>query len=109
MLGFPFDAGGWSITPALGAKWQSENLADYYYGVEPHEATAARPAYEVGDSLNPRVELRFRKFFGEHRRLFFATLSREWLAGEIRDSPIVGASGTLGGFIGFTRNFGGRP
>lgn len=105
VFGFPMKAGGWTITPGLGAEWQSDDLADYYYGVEPDEALPSRPAYEVGSTVNPRVELSLRKPFGGRKWTFFSTLTQEWLGSEIRDSPIVDGSSTFGGFIGILRTW----
>lgn len=104
-VGRPIKAGGWTITPGVGARWLSDNLADYYYGVELDEATADRPYYEVGSTINPRVEVKFFKPFAQRKWIFTSSVSMEWLGDEIRDSPIVDRSGTLGGFFAFIRTF----
>lgn len=104
-VGFPMKTNGWTFTPAFGAEWQSSDLVDYYYGVEPGEAIVGRPAYEAGSTLNPRVELGIRKPFCRRKWLFFSTLTHEWLGSEIEGSPIVDRSTTLGGFVGVLRTW----
>jgi len=104
-VGFPIKRGRWTVTPGIGAGWQSENLADYYYGVELAEAIPGRPAYEAGDTINPRVQVQVVRPFARRRWLFITRVEQEWLGSEIRDSPIVDASSTLGGYFAFIRNF----
>lgn len=50
-----FTCGKWSITPGVGVRYFSSSLGDYYYGVQPDEAIAGRPAYDVHDTWNPYV------------------------------------------------------
>lgn len=45
------------LAPSVGMTWMSANLADYYYGVRPDEATMTRPAYRVGASTSPFIGL----------------------------------------------------
>lgn len=83
-----FTMGKWSLTPAAGAIWHSHNLADYYYGVRPDEATAVRPAYSVGEAWSPTAFLNV--MYRINKQWSAIGLVRyEWLDDEISDSPIV--------------------
>jgi outer membrane protein len=57
-LGYRYEgwwAGRLRWRPYVTLAWRDAKLNNYYYGVRPEEATAARPAYEPGSGLN--VEL----------------------------------------------------
>jgi MipA family protein len=57
-LGYRYEGwwnGRFRWRPYATLAWRDAKLNDYYYGVRPEEATAERPAYEVGSGLN--VEL----------------------------------------------------
>ncbi len=77
-----------TMTPYSGLSWRSENLNDYYYGVEGDEARAGRPKYSAGDGLNPFVGLGIRYEVSSTWSAFFQ-VSCEWLDSEITESPIV--------------------
>ena len=49
--------GPWSFVPRIGAEYQSSRYVDYYYGVRPGEATAARAAYAGKSSWSPELGL----------------------------------------------------
>lgn len=78
----------WVLTPSVGVTWQSNNLTDYYYGVERDEVTGSRPYYSAGDAWNPFVSLTTQYYFTE-KWSSLVMLSYEWLDNEISDSPIV--------------------
>jgi len=78
----------WVLTPSAGITWQSNNLTDYYYGVERDEVTAARPYYSAGEAWNPFVALTTQYYFTK-KWSSLITLQYEWLDNEISDSPIV--------------------
>lgn len=92
------------VTPSLGVKVLSSQLTDYYYGVEPDEARADRPAYHPGSAVNYMAGV-----------MFNAGLSKDWIiitrfGAEaldtcIRTSPLVGKDVVLSGMIGLTRRF----
>ena len=69
-------------------RWQSSNLANYYFGVLPEEARAGRPAYEPGETAGFDVAIVARYLISD--RTAFAFVARHAVLGEeIRDSPIV--------------------
>ena len=108
-----------SVRPFVGLRYQSDSLADYYYGVDPEEALSRvcaavvgdgcqafdRPAYETGAALVPTLGISARQ-----------ALSRKWAVygqatydafpEEIEDSPIVSESGLTSAFVGIVYLFG---
>jgi outer membrane protein len=84
-----FPLAGFDIIPSAGIRWKSQNLVDYYYGVEPDEAIVpGRPAYETGSAADPYLGLAVRRKLGGRWSLLTA-VQYEWLDDEISDSPIV--------------------
>jgi outer membrane protein len=83
-----FVKGKWSITPSVGALWQSSNLTNYYYGVRGKEARVGRPRYSAGEGWNPFVAFDFMCEINEQWSAL-ATFRYEWLDNEIKSSPIV--------------------
>ena len=92
------------LTPSLGARFQSNRMVDYYYGVKASEARVSRPEYEPGQAVN---------YFGEV--LFNFGISQDWIVitkagvefldSEIQKSPIVDKNYLLTGVVGLTRRF----
>ena len=78
----------WVLTPTVGITWQSNNLTDYYYGVERDEVTGSRPYYSAGEAWNPFVALTTQYYFTE-KWSSLVMVQYEWLDNEISDSPIV--------------------
>jgi outer membrane protein len=78
----------WSLTPTLSAEWLSAKVVDYYYGVLPSEATAARPAYTGASTLNLRAGVMTRYRLAREWALF-GGVSYTRLGSGIADSPIV--------------------
>jgi outer membrane protein len=78
----------WTITPSGGVLWQSNNLTDYYFGVETNEAQAGRPAYSVGEAWNPFLGLNLSYQIDEQWSTT-AIFRYVWLDSEIHNSPIV--------------------
>lgn len=79
---------GFDIAPSVGVKYKSDDLVDYYYGVEPDEIAFDRWPYEGGAATDPFVRLALRRKLGERWSLILAG-QYEWLADDITDSPIV--------------------
>jgi outer membrane protein len=76
------------ISPSGGLIWQSNNLADYYYGVCADEAVAGRPKYHVGDSTNWFIGLRA-QYQPDEKWTLMAGVTYQFLDSKIRKSPIV--------------------
>lgn len=84
--------GAWAFVPRVGAEYQSSRYVDYYYGVRAGEATAARAAYAGKSSWSPEVGLLVR-YRASPRQFVFANLNYERYAKEVRNSPLINASG----------------
>lgn len=78
----------WVLTPSAGITWQSNNLTDYYFGVERDEVTGSRPYYSAGEAWNPFIALTAQYYFTE-KWSSLVMLQYEWLDSQIFDSPIV--------------------
>jgi len=83
-----FGVSSLTMTPYSGLSWRSENLNDYYYGVEGDEVRAGRPKYSAGGGLNPFVGLGI-KYEVSSTWSAFLQVGCEWLDSEVTDSPIV--------------------
>lgn len=87
-VGRTFRTGKLFIVPTVGVRWQSANLADYYFGVRPEEARPGRPAFEVGSVAGFDIAIAARYMIS--KRTTFAFVVRETILGEeIGDSPII--------------------
>ncbi|HEY8069878.1 MAG TPA: MipA/OmpV family protein [Burkholderiales bacterium] len=76
------------LRPHVMLGWRDAKLNNYYYGVAPSEATAARPAYEPGAGVNVQVGLYGSYALTERWRLLAGVSATRWPQG-VRDSPIV--------------------
>lgn len=79
------------VEAQLGARWQSDALVDYYFGVEDSEAVPGRPAYRPGSALTWSFGLTTAVPLGK-RWFGFVGASVDLLPGSIKDSPIVDGS-----------------
>lgn len=102
----PIHAGDWMVTPKIGARWLSADLADYYYGIHDREVARGLTAYRPGSVVVPHAGLTaVRPFAG--RWLLIASMEYRRLPSALRGSPLV-ASGTSGGattMVGVSRGF----
>ena len=90
----------WLVMGGMGLTWRSGNLANYYYGgVSPAEATATRPAYDVGNtwSLTPSLVTTYRI---NPQWLLGGVLSYEAFSDAVRDSPLVQKAGRYDALVG---------
>jgi outer membrane protein len=100
----PFTFDRVTLSPSGGLIWQSNNLANYYYGVQTDEARAGRPAYQVGDSTNWFVGLRVEYQHSESWTLM-AGATYQFLDSKIRKSPIVDDSYVISILVGAMYKF----
>ena len=87
-----YSAGAWAFVPRIGVEYQSSRYVDYYYGVRPAEATSARRSFAGESSWSPEVGLLVR-YRASPRQFVFANLNYERYAKQIRNSPLLNASG----------------
>ena len=83
-----FQIGRVSVAPGIGATWLTAELARHEYGVKEGEARVDRAAYRPGDAVNLDLGLGLTLAWGESWRVILDGRV-EWLAGELRDSPLV--------------------
>jgi outer membrane protein len=74
--------------PYATLAWRNAKLNNYYYGVQPGEATATRPAYEPGAGANLEFGVLAAYRLTERWQLF-GGVSVTQLSSGIRDSPVV--------------------
>jgi MipA family protein len=86
--GYEIGAESLTVTPFAGLRWISSNLADYYYGVRPEEATPVRPEYSAPSATSPFVGVSARYRLTSRWSLFGMVVSYR-LADGSRESPIV--------------------
>jgi MipA family protein len=76
------------IGGTLGYKFNDESFNNYYYGIKSNEVTSTRPAYVTSSSLSPFASSFLR--VSRNQSWTLMTIYRlEWLAGEVKNSPIV--------------------
>lgn len=94
----------WALTPGAGLVWRSSAYNDYYYGVRANEATAERPAYDPGDS----VEF-FARLFGRVELSgpwsLLGSVRVEHLSDDVYESPIVDRRFVTSAFLGLNYAF----
>ena len=104
--GYPFEVGKGTLTPTVGATWQSEDMANYYYGTLDEEVARGIVDYKPGAVTVRFVGVQYFRPIGEKWTLIsFAKYNS--LPDEIQDSPLVepDTSGSASVFIGFSRGF----
>ncbi|MES2383021.1 MAG: MipA/OmpV family protein [Pseudomonadota bacterium] len=106
-LSYAYDwrSGRLALRPSLTLAARSARLNNYYYGVRPGEATAARPAYEPGSGINTTLGLYATYELSEGWRLL-GGVTRTVLDSKVKASPIVGRSAQTGVFLGAAYDFG---
>jgi outer membrane protein len=82
------------LMPRVGIRWLSDDLVDYYYGVKGSEATATRPTYQPGSTVNYVVGLTIGVPLAESWTLV-GDIQYEVFGSEIDDSPIVDEDGVF--------------
>lgn len=103
---YPLQFGKTRVVPAVGARWLSDDLADYYYGTLDEEVARGAPLYRPGASVIPEVSVGVYRPIGK-KWMLFGSAKYEFLPNEITDSPLLDrdASGSAGLRIGFSRGF----
>lgn len=104
--GYPLRLGRTLVTPLLGARWHSSQLANYYYGTLPEEVARGVVDYRPGASVLPQAGVSVFHPLGRHWSLV-GSVRHTRLPDAYRNSPLLerGSSGTTSAFIGLTRGF----
>jgi len=87
-LGYSTLAGKTGIDVGAGILWQSDDLANYVWGVFPSEALPGRPAYDVGDVVIPFLSLEVERPVTD-RWSIFGSVRVDFLPDDVTDSPII--------------------
>jgi outer membrane protein len=101
---YPFSQGRWTLRPEVGVSWQSEDLADYYFGVDVDERRAGRPAYEADATVTPFAGVEIEYAISKQTHLL-GGLGVGRFGDGISDSPIVDERSVGGGYLGLTYIF----
>lgn len=96
------------LIPHLDVVHRSADLVDYYFGVEPGEARAGRPAYAGESATSLRLALRGAWRLGASRWALRGSMRYERLPSAVRDSPIVDDDEIFGINLGVGYRFGKR-
>ena len=102
---YQWKLGSWLLSPYVSYGVQSDNLANYYFGVSEAEARPDLPAHSPGESqfltygLNSSYQV-------TERLLFFGNVGFFGSDDSIDDSPLVEDGRGSAGFIGGTYMFG---
>ncbi|HUD40902.1 MAG TPA: MipA/OmpV family protein [Dokdonella sp.] len=104
--GYPVHLGRATVVPAVGLRWMSKDLANYYYGTLDEEVARGVARYRPGSVLVPQVGVGFLRPLGAKWSLF-GSIDYKFLPDELTDSPLLDpdASGSAGFRIGFSRSF----
>lgn len=86
-----FALGGVGLSPRLAAHWSDSAATRYHYGVGPGEATARRPAYRPGASVDTEAGLRL-DYRLAPQQMLFADLGVRVFGSEVKNSPLVDRS-----------------
>ncbi|MDM8568118.1 MipA/OmpV family protein [Thiotrichales bacterium HSG1] len=92
------------LTPDIGLKWQSENLVNYYYGVDSTQARANRPTYSGESTMNYTASLDVIYSLSKRSNLFIA-VEYESLGDDIYDSPLVDKEQIISFLFGYGWQF----
>ncbi len=99
----PYEGSRGYIVPHLRFTRQDSEYANYYYGVLENEASAARPAYDVGDAVNTELKIRIGYALSE-KWLLSGSAGIEFLDSNISNSPIVDEDSVWSASIGLAYN-----
>jgi len=92
------------LEPYAKVAYLSDDLVNYYYGVEASEAKTNRHAYIGEATTNGEIGLRMRWQAGKHHQ-FISNLSYKSFGSEIKDSPLVEKSGGANLILGYVYVF----
>lgn len=103
--GYPIALGErWVITPNIGAKWQSADRADYYYGILDEEIARGVRNYRPGDVVIPEAGIDLRYGLSP-RWMLLGNVKYRALPQELEDSPLLDSDRSIRLFIGVLRAF----
>lgn len=103
--GYPLQLGNRVVlTPSVGAKWLSEDRADYYYGILDKEIARGVRNYRPGSVVIPEVGLDLQYSLAD-RWVLTGGLKYRALPGKVEDSPLLDSGQSFRLFVGVLRAF----
>jgi MipA family protein len=103
--GVDWQSGRLTLRPAVTLAWRDARLNDYYFGVRPSEATAARPAYSAGAGINTTLGLDATYALSRGWRVL-GGVSATLLGSQITNSPVVSKRVLPSLYVGAAYDFG---
>jgi len=89
-VSYTFTPGNWAIKPSAGVVYQSDDLVDYYYGVQNDEAVPLlRPAYSADAEVIYRLQTAATWSPGGSKWHILAGVRADFQGDEFDDSPIT--------------------
>ena len=92
------------LTPFISVTHQSDDLVNYYYGVQSTEATSTRSAYEGSATTNYEIGVQSRWQSGEHHQIL-TQISYETWGDAITNSPLIESDGGVQAVVGYVYVF----
>ncbi|MEM1190052.1 MAG: MipA/OmpV family protein [Pseudomonadota bacterium] len=90
--------------PKVALEYYDSSYTDYYFGVRPDEVRADRPAYEADSAIHLDVGLDYIFDLADRHQLITSVKYRRYDS-EVKDSPLVDASGSPRVNIGYLYTF----
>lgn len=95
----------WLVAAGIELEYVSSDYADYYFGISADEAARSTfAAYDLGGQVQPAVTLSGYYNLTSNWQVIYA-MEWQFLASDVRDSPIVDQSGVASGVVGVVYNF----
>ncbi|KAF7771268.1 outer membrane protein [Pseudoalteromonas citrea] len=102
--GIPFMFKNGRVMPYVSANYQSEDLADYYFGVKQNEATSSRAFYQLDATTNFEIGIGSDWMFN-NKHIIKADISYSAYGSDIKDSPLIDKSGEAQILVGYAYVF----
>lgn len=100
----PIFKGKWLIMPQISYDYYSEEVVNYFFGVNPSDATAAIPAYQTGSTNSYSLGV-LGVYEMNKKWSLVGNIQNEFVGDEISDSPIVEDDQRLSVFAGVLYKF----
>ena len=100
----PIFKGQWLIMPKISYEHHSQEVVNYFYGVNTVDATLSLPAYQTGAVNNIQLSVLGLREINENWS-FVGNIQNEFYGDEISNSPIVEDDQRLSVFAGFLYKF----